>query len=294
MAESKIQWHPGFYAGMEAEFQTYQVTMEREFQLTRGPLSIDLLIIKKLTDEKIENQIGNIFRRYNIVEYKSPDDELSIDVFYKTQAYACLYKASGDFTDEIPADEVTVTLCRDTHPKELLKELALSGFDITEQFPGVYYVSGKGFFPTQIIVSGELESAEHAVLRILSNHAKEEDVKEFLKQTVSFNKQGDLMRADAILQVSASANFALYQKIYKEEPNMCQALYEIMKDDIDIRVQQGMQQGIQQGMRQGVAQEKVSNIKTLMETMNWNPIQAMNALRIPEEDRQKYSQLLTQ
>ena len=79
---------------------------------------------------------------------------------------------------------------------------------------------------------------------------------------------------------------------------MCQALYEIMKDDIDIRVQQGMQQGmqqgIQQGMRQGVAQEKVSNIKTLMETMNWNPIQAMNALRIPEEDRQKYSQLLTQ
>ena len=51
---------------------------------------------------------------------------------------------------------------------------------------------------------------------------------------------------------------------------------------------------MQQGMQQGIAQEKLSNIKTLMETMNWNPLQAMNALRIPEEDRQKYTQLLKQ
>ena len=280
MAESKIQWHPGFYAGMEVEFQTYQVTMEREFQLTRGPLSIDLIIIKKLTDEKIDNQIGNIFRRYNIVEYKSPDDELSIDIFYKTQAYACLYKASGDSTNEIPADEVTVTLCRDTYPKGLLKELELSGFNITERFPGVYYISGKGFFPTQIIVSGALESADHAVLRILSNHAKEEDIKDFLNQTKTFTEQGARARADAILQVSASANFALYQKIYKEEPNMCQALYEIMKDDIDSRVQQGAEK------------TAVSNIKSLMETMNLSATQAMNALRVPPEDQARYAAML--
>ena len=44
MAESKIQWHPGFYAGMELEFSAYRVTMQQEFQLTRGPLSIDLLM----------------------------------------------------------------------------------------------------------------------------------------------------------------------------------------------------------------------------------------------------------
>ena len=34
--------------------------------------------------------------------------------------------------------------------------------------------------------------------------------------------------------------------------------------------------------------------QALEETMNWNPLQAMNALRIPEEEQKKYSQLLKQ
>ncbi len=63
-----------------------------------------------------------------------------------------------------------------------------------------------------------------------------------------------------------------------------------MKDTLEAKRAEGMQQG----MQQGIAQEKLSNIKTLMETMNWNPLQAMNALRIPEEDRQKYTQLIKQ
>jgi len=87
---------------------------------------------------------------------------------------------------------------------------------------------------------------------------------------------------------------------------MCQALEEIMKDTLEARrvegiqqgmqqgIQQGMQQGIQQGMQQGIAQEKFNSIKTLMKTMNWNPLQAMNALMIPEEEQQKYVQLLKQ
>ena len=67
---------------------------------------------------------------------------------------------------------------------------------------------------------------------------------------------------------------------------MCQALEEIMKDTLEAKRAEGMQQGMQQNA--------ITNIKTLMETMNWNPLQAMNALRIPEEDRQKYTQLLKQ
>ena len=51
---------------------------------------------------------------------------------------------------------------------------------------------------------------------------------------------------------------------------------------------------LEKGMQQGIAQEKFNNIKTLMETMNWNPLQAMNALKIPEEEQQKYTQLLKQ
>ena len=59
-------------------------------------------------------------------------------------------------------------------------------------------------------------------------------------------------------------------------------------------MQQGIQQGMQQGMQQGASQKELTNIKTLMETMNWNPLQAMNALKIPEEEQQRYTQLLKQ
>ena len=46
MASKNIQWHPGFYAGMELDLRGNALEFEKEFQLTKGPLSIDLLIIR--------------------------------------------------------------------------------------------------------------------------------------------------------------------------------------------------------------------------------------------------------
>ena len=237
-----IQWHPAFYAGMELEFKSFPVDFEKEYELTRGPLAIDLLIIKKLTDEKIDNEIGNIFRRYNIMEMKSPDDELSIDVFYKVYAYACLYKCSGETVDEISAQEITVSLYRDKYPRKLISNLNATGFTVRKEYPGIYYVAGNTLFPTQIIVSGELNPSHHSALRILTNKARKEDIITFAKTASMFTDQGDLERADSILQVSTTANKELYEKIYKEDETMCQALMDIMKDDIDKKVNQGMQQ----------------------------------------------------
>ena len=75
---------------------------------------------------------------------------------------------------------------------------------------------------------------------------------------------------------------------------MCNYSTYILEKGMQRGIQRGIQQGMQQGMQRGIAQEKVNKIKTLMETMNWNPLQAMNALRIPEEEQQKYTQLLKQ
>ena len=40
MASKNIQWHPGFYAGMELDLRGNALEFEKEFQLTKGPLSI--------------------------------------------------------------------------------------------------------------------------------------------------------------------------------------------------------------------------------------------------------------
>ena len=111
-----IQWHPGFYGAAELEFLSNKGDLEfqREFNLSKEPLRMDLLIIKKLSDIRIKNEIGHIFRRFNVVEYKNPDDALSIDDYYKTVGYACLYKGLGETVDQIPADELTISIFRES------------------------------------------------------------------------------------------------------------------------------------------------------------------------------------
>ena len=52
-------------------------------------MQIDIVIIKKLRERKIHKKIGHIFRGHNLIEYKSPDDWLSANDFYKVWGYAC-------------------------------------------------------------------------------------------------------------------------------------------------------------------------------------------------------------
>ena len=49
-----------------------------------------------------------------------------------------------------------------------------------------------------------------------------------------------------------------------------------------------------QGMQQGEKKANRKALLALMKNMNWSPIQAMDALSIPESDRCNYSDLLTQ
>ena len=97
MRDTKIQWHPGFVAAMNLEFAENRndLIFEKEYNLNTKPLEIDLLIIRKNTLVPISNEIGTFFRGHNIIEYKSPEDSLNIDVFYKSMAYAGLYKSYG-------------------------------------------------------------------------------------------------------------------------------------------------------------------------------------------------------
>ena len=77
----KIQFHPGFYGAVELEFRLEATELEFniEYNLSKEPLRVDLLVIGKSDDIQLANEVGRIFRRYNVIEYKSPDDGLTID-----------------------------------------------------------------------------------------------------------------------------------------------------------------------------------------------------------------------
>ena len=140
-----ISWHPGFYGAAELEFLSNKGDLEfqREYNLSKEPVRMDLLIIKKLSDVRIENERGHIFKKFNVVEYKNPDDALTIDDYYKTVGYACLYKGLGESVDLIPADELTISIFRESCPREMFKAMKKMGLEIEERYPGIYYISGK-------------------------------------------------------------------------------------------------------------------------------------------------------
>jgi hypothetical protein len=52
------------------------------------------------------------------------------------------------------------------------------------------------------------------------------------------------------------------------------------------------ERGIAKGMSQGITKGVLSSIQNLMESMSWSADQAMNALKIPEEERSKYAEQL--
>ena len=88
--ESRTKWHPEFCNIIELELMENAegLTYDSEYNLSREPLKIDLLVFKKIQDEVIKNEIGKIFLGHNIMEYKSPDDNMNINTFYKVLSYA--------------------------------------------------------------------------------------------------------------------------------------------------------------------------------------------------------------
>lgn len=91
---------------LELSANRKDLVYEREYNLNTKPLEIDLLVIKKEPAVQIESEIGKLFRGHNILEYKSPDDSLNIDTFYKAAAYACQFSGSSGGDSEASASMI--------------------------------------------------------------------------------------------------------------------------------------------------------------------------------------------
>ena len=223
-----LQWHPAFYGGMQIELagEREKLIFENEHQLGTKPKEIDVLIIKKSPEIEIQKNIGRIFRTYNIVEYKSPTDYLSVDDFYKVYAYACFYKSDAQEVNQIKADEITITLASARRPRELLKHLKdVRHYEVTEE-NGIYYIKGD-FFPIQLIVTSELSEKENFWLRYLTDDIKEvETAKKIVNEYEKHQNEG---LYQSVMELIVSAN----SETFKEAKNMCQALKELFREDFE-------------------------------------------------------------
>ena len=238
-----LQWHPAFFACIRVELAEAagQLSFEQEHQLGTKPKEIDVLIIKKKPEVQIEKNIGRIFRKHNIVEYKSPTDYLGIDDFYRVYGYACFYKADTQIADFIKLEEITVTYVCEKYPRKLLKHLRKRGLNLNWREKGICYVEGD-MFPVQIVVTKYLEENYNLWLKSLTYNLQDRKSIERLIETYDEHK-GDGMY-EAVMDIIIRAN----RERFEEEIDMCPALLELMKDKIEEREKLAAQQGLEKGI----------------------------------------------
>lgn len=257
MKDTTIQWHPGFVAAMNLELiqNKDDLIFLNEYNLNTKPLEIDLLVILKNPSANISNEIGRLFRRHNIMEYKSPDDHLNIDIFYKIIAYACLYKSYGKTLNARKANDITVSLVRDRKPEGLFQYFQNHGYSLSCPYNGIYYINGNVPFPTQVIVTKELASEPHTWLRVLSRNISNQDAQGFLAKINGLEGKHEQEMADSILSVMLQTNHQI-AKNWKGDhdmymPKTAKVLMDIWEIDEEALIQKGMSEGIQKGKIQG-------------------------------------------
>jgi hypothetical protein len=209
------------------------------------------LIIKKKRNIITKNSIGRLFRKYNLIEFKSPSDSLNYDTYVKTVGYACLYKASEKNVGEINMDDITLTFVRSAYPRKLMKQLAKDGFTVSNPYDGIYYIEREGCIPAQVVLAGKVGDKENVWLRSLSDKVGEDTAREMVSATQELENKGDKDNAEAVMQVSVKANVGIYDRIKEEKDMACEALRELFKPELEEATQKGIQKGRQEGIELG-------------------------------------------
>jgi hypothetical protein len=286
MTKEKIKWHPAFAAAIQLEFKEYDEYLEYilEHELTDEPLKIDVVIIKKLKDIEIEKSIGKILRKYNILEYKSPTDYLSIDDYYKVKAYAYLYKALSKGENSIDIDDITITLTSSKKPKKLLDYLKGKGIAIRNISDGLYYIENDDI-TTQLIVTKELSDEEMEYLKLLQLEHNDKNLLNTWIQEYLKNIKNPLYAI--IMDVLAKSNPNELMEVYKKmaniklsEDNRLFLMDMVKKLEIDKKLrEEGKMEGILEGKIKGKI-ESATNLLKLGVSIDV----VIKAIGLPEKD----------
>ena len=152
--------------------------------------------------------------------------------------------------DSIPIEELTITLVTGKYPRKLIHHLKTKlRYQVKKAESGIYYVTGDKI-PIQIIVTKELTEVENLWLKSLTNELEQNETAEKLLEEYSKNQANALYRS--VMELIVRAN----KQKFEEVKGMCDALRELMKDEIDAEVKRQVQERIDAEVNKKV-QEKI-------------------------------------
>ena len=228
MAVDLLQWHDGFHASLQIELQREPAHLEfySEHELYKKALRVDTLIIKNSDDTPVQKNIGKIFRKYNLIEYKSPDDYLSINDFYKAYGYACLYQSNTENVHEVSMEDITISFVCSHYPRKMLKILKKErNIEVEQIEKGIYRLKNDPI-SMQILLINKLPPKENLWLSSLTRNLPMNRNTELLLREYQQHKESVLYQSAMELIMQAN------KKIMEEDCNMvCDVLKEIFADE---------------------------------------------------------------
>jgi len=204
---SRIPWHPAFIEAIQLELEDYSNCLEfySEYQLTSEPLKIDCVIIKKTKETEIKKNFASIFKKANLLEYKSPGDYISVAGFYKVYGYACLFASF----EKIPITELTISFVGSRHPEKLLNHLAhVRRYKVEENNSGIYTLKGD-IIPIQIIDNRLLSAEDNIWLKNLSDSLDSSSVIKIKDEAI---KRDRTARIQAYINAITKANYLAFEE----------------------------------------------------------------------------------
>lgn len=250
MPKNSVNWHSAIISGFRIEWRDYEniLTYRPEFTLNTGSRRIDCMIEKEPGSGDIPSPIASRFRHYNLIDYKSPHESMSITNYHKVLSYA--HSLPDFFHSEQIFSELTITLVTHRYPRKLFRYLTEKlGKNLEKIIPGLYYID-KEICHFQIVVLQELPSEEYLWLHCLTNalppdaplHQLGHIYRNHKEETDYRNFMNTLIRANHL------------QKGL--DRFMCEALYELFNDyyaeEIAEKLSDAEEQGLKQGMQQAM------------------------------------------
>lgn len=221
MSKSNINWHSSFISDLKITLQDYenQLTYNPEYTLNTGSRRIDCLIEKEANSPSIPSPIAEKFRRYNLIDYKSPNESMNIENFYKVLSYA--YSLPDHFHDISVLDNLTISLVSHRFPRNLAKHFKEKYNKTLEKIiPGLYYIVINNL-PIQLITLQKLPIEEyfwlHALAKNLPNKISYQDLCRAYKPHMNDPNYQNVMNA---------ITYSL-QSIKGGNNTMCQAIKEL-------------------------------------------------------------------
>ena len=221
----------------------------------------------------LEFKFGQIFRGHNIIEYKGPDDGLSIDDYYKVIGYACFYKSDVENVDTISIEDITITFVVKKFPRNVIRQLEQTrNLTVVKFDEGIYHISGE-IFPVQIIHTAKLSKENNFWLKNLTNDLKTREEAQNLLEKYEKRQKENLYQS--VMEIIVKANIDLFEEV----DDMCDALMEIVKPKVEAKVKAAIEEVkvdlIRKKLAKGMSiediadflEEPVETIEKLMKSM---------------------------